>query len=78
MCFKTFIGRRARPELVYSDNAQTFKVAVKWLEKVRKDEQFNDYLARLEIKWRFNLSRAPWWGGGAVRKADRSLQESLL
>ena len=76
MCFKKFIARRGRPELVYSDNAQTFKAVVKWLEKVRKDEQLNDYLARLEIKWRFNLSRAPWWG--AVRKADRSLQESLL
>ena len=25
---------------------------------------FNDYLAKLEIKWRFNLSRARWWGGG--------------
>ena len=63
MCFKKFIARRGRPELVYSDNGTTFKAAAKWLQKVRKDEQFNNYLAKLEIKWQFNLSRAPWWGG---------------
>ena len=26
-------------------------------------EKFNDYLAHQDIKWQFNLSRAPWWGG---------------
>ncbi|XP_028419027.1 uncharacterized protein LOC114544609 [Dendronephthya gigantea] len=62
-CFKKFVARRGRPELVYSDNGTTFKAAAKWLETVRRDEKFNSYLAKLEIKWRFNLSRAPWWGG---------------
>ena len=71
ICLKKFIARRGRPELVYSDNGSTFKAAAKWLQKVRKDEMFNDYLAKLEIKWRFNLSRAPWWGGGAIRETDR-------
>ena len=28
-----------------------------------KDEEFNDYLAQHEIIWKFNLSRASWWGG---------------
>ena len=27
------------------------------------DEKLNDYLSRQEIKWQFNLSRAPLWGG---------------
>ena len=27
-----------------------------------KDKKINGYLARQEIEWRFNLSRAPWWG----------------
>ena len=27
------------------------------------DEKMNGYLARQEIEWRFNLSRARWWGG---------------
>ena len=65
MCFKKFIARRGRPEL-NSDNAQMFKATVRWLKKVRKNEQFNDYLARLEIKRRFNLSGAPGGGGGVA------------
>ncbi|XP_065069727.1 uncharacterized protein LOC135694786 [Rhopilema esculentum] len=28
-----------------------------------KSERFNDYLARNDITWTFNLSKAPWWGG---------------
>ena len=64
MCFKKFIARRGRPELIYSDNGTTFKAAAKWLQTVRRDEKFNDNLAELDIKWRFNLSRAPWWVGG--------------
>ena len=28
-----------------------------------KDEKFHTCLSNLDIAWRFNLSRAPWWGG---------------
>ena len=28
-----------------------------------KAEQFQNHLAHMEIRWQFNLSRAPWWGG---------------
>ena len=27
------------------------------------NEKFHEYLTNQEIKWQFNLSRAPWWGG---------------
>ena len=60
---KRFIARRGRPELIYSDNAATFQAAAKWVKEVREDEKLNDLLANLSIEWRFNLSRAPWWGG---------------
>ena len=30
---------------------------------MEQDERLNAKLADLAIKWRFNLSRAPWWGG---------------
>ena len=29
-----------------------------------------DYLIKEEIKWKFNLSRAPWWGGELERMVD--------
>ena len=60
---KRFIARRGRPEIIYSDNGSTFKAADKWLKRVQQDERFHDLLAGLTIKWQFNLSRAPWWGG---------------
>ena len=39
------------------------------------DDRLHNYLAQHEIKWQFNLSRAPWWGGqferliGLVKRA---------
>jgi hypothetical protein len=60
---KRFIARRGRPRLIYSDNGATFKAAEKWLKRVQRDEQFNSFLTDRRIEWKFNLSRAPWWGG---------------
>ena len=60
---KIFVGRRGRPEKIFSDNAKTFKAAAKWLKNVTTSEKFHVYLTSQEIKWQFNLSRAPWWGG---------------
>ena len=61
--FKRFIARRGRPSVVYSDNGSTFVAAAKWLKNVRKDEKFHEFLSDQTITWRFNASRAPWWGG---------------
>ena len=49
--------------MIYSDNGSKFKAAADWISKVRKEEKFHHYLAKHDIAWRFNLSRAPWWGG---------------
>ena len=60
---KRFIARHGRPRLIYSDNGATFKAAEKWLKRVQHDKQFNSFLTDHTIEWKFNLSRAPWWGG---------------
>lgn len=60
---KRLIARRGRPSLTYSDNTKTFQAAATWLNKAMNDEKFHRELSKHEIKWRFNLSRAPWWGG---------------
>ena len=48
---------------IYSDNGRTFVGAAKWLETVMADERLNEFLCHQGMKWQFNLSRAPWWGG---------------
>ena len=60
---KRFIARRGRPRVVYSDNGGAFVKASKWLEQLRKDESLRGFAEEYNIKWKFNLSRAPWWGG---------------
>ena len=49
-CLRKFTARMGTPTLIASDNAKTFKTTEKELENRR-------------IEWRFNLERAPWWGG---------------
>ena len=61
-CLKRFIAPRGRPRIIYSDNGSTFKATQKWLKKVQNDERLNAKLAEHATEWRFNISRAPWWG----------------
>ena len=50
-------------EKIYSDNFSTFVAAAKWLKKVQRTERVQEFLSQDNIRWQFNLSRAPWWGG---------------
>ena len=63
VCLKRLIARQGRPRTIYSDNGGTFIKAAKWLSQLRKDEQLQCLLEQHEIIWKFNLSRAPGWGG---------------
>ena len=60
---KKFIARRGRPEKIYSDNFSTFVAAAKWLKNVQRNEHVQDFLSQHNVRWQFNLSPAPWWGG---------------
>ena len=60
---KTLIARRGNPEVIFSDNFSTFVSTAKWLKRAARCEVVHDCLSSKNIKWRFNLSRAPWWGG---------------
>ena len=53
---KQLVTRWGRPQIIYLDNAKTFTTAEKWINKINKDEQFKDYLAREEITWKFQFS----------------------
>ena len=62
-CLRRFVGRRGAPKIMVSDNAKTFKAAAKALRKLFASEEVSDSLTSKGIDWRFNLERAPWWGG---------------
>ena len=61
--FKEFVSRRGTPRLIVSDNAKTFISTAEWLKTLKIDQEFQNYLSKEGIEWKFNLSRAPWWGG---------------
>ena len=82
---KQFIVRRGRPERIYSDNGRTFVGAASWIRAVMDDERLQTYLSINQIKWQFNLSRVPWWGGqferliGLVKAAlNKTIGNGLL
>ena len=62
-CLKRFAARRGMPRKFVSDNGKTFKAAAKFLKTVFKDDVILQYLSGLGVEWKFNLEKAPWWGG---------------
>ena len=63
-----FISRRTRPRVIISDNVGVFKTTADWIRAIMKSEKIQNYLAREEIRWQFNLARSPWWGGFYERR----------
>ena len=61
--FKRFTAIRGIPIQVISDNARTFTSAAQTLEKLFDNQEVQQYLSGLKVKWSFNLEKAPWWGG---------------
>ena len=62
-CLRKFIARCGRPELIVSDNAKTFQATEKALNKLFNHPEIKADLEYERIEWKFNLERAPWWGG---------------
>ena len=76
----SFIARKTRPCLIISDNASVFKATASWIKKIRKSERLPDHLAREDIRWQFNLSRSPWWGGmyeQVIKDLKKTLYKTL-
>ena len=62
-----------------SDNGKTFKATERALRKLYNDPEVRTELNSRKIKWRFNIARAPWWGGffeqmvGGVKRCLRKV-----
>lgn len=68
------------PHLFVSDNGKTFKAAAKFIEAVFKDAMALDYLSGLGVRWKFNLEKAPWWGGvfeRMIKSTNRCLRKMI-
>ena len=62
-CLRRFIARNGTPALIVSDNAKTFQATEKALTRLFSHPEVRADLERDKIEWKFNLERAPWWGG---------------
>ena len=67
---KGLIARRGRRKVTYLNDAKTFEKASKWTKRVYKDEGMQEFLVTEQVKWKFNLSRAPQWGGQFERMVE--------
>ena len=77
---KEFVTRRGIPKTIVSDNAKTFHATSEWLKLIKTDKDLNNFVIREGIKWKFNMSRAPWWGGFFERLigiTKRALSKSI-
>ena len=62
-----------------SDNGRTFEAAAK-VNSIFLSPEVERYFDQRGIKWRFNVPRAPWWGGlfeRLVRSVKRCLRKNL-
>ena len=62
-CLRRFVARYGSPALIVSDNAKTFQATEKALNKLFNHPEIKADLDYERIEWKFNLERAPWWGG---------------
>ena len=66
LAFRRFCARRGVPSVMYSDNARTFGGAASVLS----------HFAACNLKWKFIVPGAPWWGGWWERLV-RSVKSAL-
>jgi len=62
-----FIAARTRPRKIISDNAQTFKTASEFINKLRKSEELHDYLSDQGIIREVILAKSPLRGSSYER-----------
>ena len=55
--------KNGMPALIVSDNSKTFQATEKALNELFNHPEVRAELEYRRIEWKFNLERAPWWGG---------------
>ena len=78
--FKQFSSRKGLPVLMLSDNGKAFEAAAKVIQDVVSSPEVQRYFEGVGIKWKFNVPKAPWWGGlleRLVRSTKCCLRKAL-
>ena len=64
--FRRFVSRRGTCNIIYSDNAKTYKCAEKGIKEcyeILNSLQFQEFLTEQSISWKYICPLSPWWGG---------------
>ena len=78
--FKRFAARRGTPSRMISDNAKTFKTASATIRKILEAPEVKKYFAQLQVEWKFNIEKPPWWGGlfeRMIKSAKHYLKKAI-
>ena len=76
---RRYTSRKGTPVLIVSDNAKTFQATEEALKSLLSNPKVANELESAKTEWRFNLERAPWWGGvfekmvGSVKRCLRKI-----
>lgn len=68
------------PRKFVSDNGKTFKAAARFIKAVFKDGVVQEHLSSMGVEWKFNLEKAPCWGGvfeRMVKSTKRCLRKMV-
>lgn len=79
LALRRFVAHRGLPKTIYSDNALTFKRALKDVQglwKILRSRDAQDYCSSQRITWKFIIEKAAWWGGWWERMV-KSVKVSL-
>ncbi|GBM98654.1 hypothetical protein AVEN_273134-1 [Araneus ventricosus] len=74
------IEKRGNCNVIYSDNARTFKAdqrELAYFTNILKDSKFQNFVADNGIHWKLIVERAPWWDGFYERLV-KTVKEPLL
>ena len=75
-----FVSRRGVPRLIVSSNFKSFVTVSGKIQAQPGASEVEQYMRGQKIEWRFNLAKAPWWGGffsRLVRSTKRCLKKQL-
>ena len=71
---------RGLPQHMISDNTKPFKSADKVISSTLTDPAVKRFFVDLQLKWSFNLEKAPWQGGffeRLIQSAKRCLKRTI-